>query len=1500
MSSYRCLPDTAAGARVASRLLVLLGGLLGGFACGSDDAEKAPWDEPSTGTGGHTMTPEQQPEEECADDCTVAPAPSCTDRDTVLVSRAGRCEEGECRFDVSETPCPQGCDADEGACNSCVHLCPEAGAARCLDGELSVCEPDAEGCRDWSAPVPCARGACGDDASCLDCEDTCPGPGETACDAGNVVTCELGASGCLEWGAAQTCEDGFCADATSCGSCDHGCPALGATSCEDGSIRSCVASSQGCRQWTQPVSCPEATCANPAACELSERFCTTDDWCWLNPLPHAQNIDVVHGTAGDHVIASAQDLGLMSFDGATWRQIPGPVGQRYPFKALGGTGPSDIWACELYTFHHYDGAQWTTSPYGQPIDCDALWSSNAQNVYAAGGSVISRYDGVRWTQVQTPVTTHSLNAVAGTGPANVWVTGSNRVLHWDGTSWDPDPFGLGTSSQPDYVLTADPGEVWLQASSLLRFTGAPGSWSSETVTGSAAGFAVAASDAWFVGSSSAPRHYQDGVWSSPALPRTASLRDFWGSNPSDVWAVGGQGALFHWDGDSWRDARVGATPHFVDLWVQGTTRVALDMHAQLWLWNGATWEVWVSPDEAFYPQGLHGTAPDDLWIVGEAAVLHFDGETLTDRSSPVGGTPSDVFALARNDVWLSTFQGEMLHWDGAEWSVHPVDNLGLYALHGSRADDLWAVGSNCAFHYDGQSWQRADAACTSRLVAVFALAPDDVWVAGGRRAHHWDGSTWSNHTVELNISVNDLWASGPSDVYAVGNFGRMARFNGVEWTKLVSGTGNGFTAVFGTGPADVWTVGSSGQTLHRAVAPRPCDGMSCSGHGTCVEANGGSTSCVCEPGFVAAGMACAAAPDPCAGVDCSEGGVCFRQDQTPKCACGPGLVYDGAACSLGEDQSALACSDGLDDDGDGYVDCEDADCQQALGCRRSLAGTYGRLSGSGLETLVFEEDGSCQRQAAQGGSFVDCLYEETLPAHSRLPSTLVIRTAEGSPWDTFEVRAQGDLVRLDGGTTSNLLLARRTPLALGGGAPDQVIDFGFAEDEELRPVPTAQPGAWHVVLDAGGTVRVQTSSDSGVAVASTVHLAGPLVDGVPAALVSPSSPEEGYAAVFQAAAPGEYLLLVDPASLCNLRVRRFDAQGRPTRYFTDRVWHSVDWGAEARSVGVGDLNGDGRDDVALAMSNGSAPFAHKTLVHLQNADGTLADPVAYEFGSAGEHLLMLDANGDGHLDVVHSGNNLLIYAGNGDGTLSGPQRFWPGLSQITWAVNPAGTIDFVGGGSNALRTHHGDGLGDFSWVTQQDIPRSTTGGLAAADLDGDGVTDFALASTRTGGATLSVIDGVTRHITDYALHAGGVHVAIGDVRGDAQPEILVGHVGETGIPREVDVFARAQDGSYSVVDAFPLSNLTDQPLLVDLDGPQLDGRQKARRTAEFIVRRSESILDIHRFLEGRWIRTETRIPSSQGMTGLAVGDPNGDGCTDIVAASRFRRLIIAYGACPAE
>ena len=137
-------------------------------------------------------------------------------------------------------------------------------------------------------------------------------------------------------------------------------------------------------------------------------------------------------------------------------------------------------------------------------------------------------------------------------------------------------------------------------------------------------------------------------------------------------------------------------------------------------------------------------------------------------------------------------------------------------------------------------------------------------------------------------------------------------------------------------------------------------------------------------------------------------------------------------------------------------------------------------------------------------------------------------------------------------------------------------------------------------------------------------------------------------------------------------------------------------GAGAFSVAVGDFNGDGKPDLAVANSN-----SNNVSVLLGKGDGTFQTAVNYGAGARAFCVAISDLNGDGKHDLaVANANGVSVMLGKGDGTFQAAVNYNTGGDPRSVAVgdfNGDGKPDLAVGnnGSRNVSVLLGKGDGTF-------------------------------------------------------------------------------------------------------------------------------------------------------------------------------------------------------------
>lgn len=180
------------------------------------------------------------------------------------------------------------------------------------------------------------------------------------------------------------------------------------------------------------------------------------------------------------------------------------------------------------------------------------------------------------------------------------------------------------------------------------------------------------------------------------------------------------------------------------------------------------------------------------------------------------------------------------------------------------------------------------------------------------------------------------------------------------------------------------------------------------------------------------------------------------------------------------------------------------------------------------------------------------------------------------------------------------------------------------------------------------------------------------------------------------------------------------------------------------NVAAGDFNEDGLTDVAVTFSGESSGGGVR--IYLSDEYGVLTESVTVTDSTRIYSLAIADFNADGNLDVIAAGNttsslipaNLLVLLGGGDGsftTLPLNTNVSTSGGIATADLNADGNLDFATA-SGAIYVGNGDGTfvpnpnGSLFPTVFPSASISIIGvDIAAADFNGDGVTDLAQANS---------------------------------------------------------------------------------------------------------------------------------------------------------------------------
>jgi hypothetical protein len=352
--------------------------------------------------------------------------------------------------------------------------------------------------------------------------------------------------------------------------------------------------------------------------------------------------------------------------------------------------------------------------------------------------------------------------------------------------------------------------------------------------------------------------------------------------------------------------------------------------------------------------------------------------------------------------------------------------------------------------------------------------------------------------------------------------------------------------------------------------------------------------------------------------------------------------------------------------------------------------------------------------------------------------------------------------------------------------------------------------------------------------------------------------------------------------------------------------------SRADAVRVGDVTGDGRADVVFTTGYNNDPTNDFGLfVMAQLADGTLAAPVRYatagSYGQRPSSLALGDVTGDGRTDVVVGLDRygIQVFPGQAGGTLGAPT-----LTASTDSTRVAlGSLDAapgldvagIGWGSNTVTVFSGGAAG-LSPVATYPAKHGGYDDLEVGDVSDDGLADIVVMSGQLyADPNISVLaqlgGGGFAAAAEYSIGTNILTsgIGLGDVTGDGRVDVVASYGGNRPYSN-IAVFAQTASGTLAAAVSSPSYDIPQPVEVADLDK---DGR------ADVVTMHGGwQRAGIYFGQAGGTLAAESLevVPyaSQYNVQGLAIGDVDGNGLSDIVEAdSNYGIVILFNGTRPA-
>jgi len=365
-----------------------------------------------------------------------------------------------------------------------------------------------------------------------------------------------------------------------------------------------------------------------------------------------------------------------------------------------------------------------------------------------------------------------------------------------------------------------------------------------------------------------------------------------------------------------------------------------------------------------------------------------------------------------------------------------------------------------------------------------------------------------------------------------------------------------------------------------------------------------------------------------------------------------------------------------------------------------------------------------------------------------------------------------------------------------------------------------------------------------------------------------------------------------------------------------QIYPANNAGTNSQAIAIGDIDGDGFNDVAVANENDLG--GNDVSVFLNKGDGTLLPKSDFQSGAATavNSLVLGDFDGNGKLDLAASNDNqAVVFLNDGSVNLFGAPSapislggFSGSLAITKGDVDGQKGLDLITTGSNNIVVLYNDGTGTFGGSVQGFNGGGSLIGLAprgvvAADFNGGGVdvatADFAPDGGGKFNATFLPNDGTGdfNNIpgTNFPISTTNPNqgIAAGDFNGDGKVDIVVSNLDDKAVAVLLNDGAGSFKSSVNYPSGFDSSSVAVADF--DLDG-KLDitvansfGQDAVQGDVTVLLGKGDGTFQDEKIFSAGQVGATPCNPRS-----IAVGDLNNDGKPDMATLGNMTNTVGVY------
>lgn len=271
----------------------------------------------------------------------------------------------------------------------------------------------------------------------------------------------------------------------------------------------------------------------------------------------------------------------------------------------------------------------------------------------------------------------------------------------------------------------------------------------------------------------------------------------------------------------WDVATLGASFAKVDT-VSASEGWALTFEGQLYQLRAGSWQLTPILGDAVI-NDVAAISANDSWAVGyrpsiddessDGAIWHLAGDNWQLVSSPNSGG-LHLIDMVSNSVGWATGERVTLRYLDSTWQVVASGDSvpHLTDISAVSASELWGVGPEGIYRFDGSSWQHIDPDPGLRAIA---MTGDVGWVVGVTgKIRRFDGASWGEPVFPAGANLHDVAINSTDDAWAVGDQGTILHFTGGDasnWSQVAAGlTGEALRSISLPTAGTGWIGGNQG------------------------------------------------------------------------------------------------------------------------------------------------------------------------------------------------------------------------------------------------------------------------------------------------------------------------------------------------------------------------------------------------------------------------------------------------------------------------------------------------------------------------------------------------------------------------------------------------------------------------------------------------------------------------------------------------------------------